>query len=85
MQVHRLIHAGMEQQEDVLREAPPILSDFFERISVPPLTVSGGFSRRDGRDTAISMSRHYVFRTVVATILALRRWGAASMARGRRC
>ena len=36
MQVHRLIHAGMEQQEDVLREAPPILSDFFERISVPP-------------------------------------------------
>ena len=42
---------------------------------------------RDGRDVAISMSRHYVFRTVVATILALRRWGVdvnASMARGRR-
>ena len=42
---------------------------------------------RDGRDTAISMSRHYVFRTVVATIAALRRWGVdvnASMARGRR-
>ena len=36
MQVHRLIHAGMEQQEEVLREAPPILGDFFERISVPP-------------------------------------------------
>ena len=42
---------------------------------------------RDGRDTAVSMSRHYVFRTVVATILALRRWGIdvnGSMARGRR-
>ncbi len=42
---------------------------------------------RDGRDTAISMSRHYVFRTVAATILALRRWGVdvnASMIRGRR-
>ena len=42
---------------------------------------------RDGRNTAISMSRHYVFRTVAATVLALRRWGVdvnASMARGKR-
>ena len=36
MQVHRFIHAGMERQEDVLREAPSVLGDFFERISVPP-------------------------------------------------
>ena len=36
MQVHRLIHAAMEQQDEVLREAPPILSEFFDRISVPP-------------------------------------------------
>ena len=36
MQVHRFIHAAMERQEDVLREAPPILSEFFDRISVPP-------------------------------------------------
>ena len=36
MQVHRFIHAGMEHQEDVLREAPSVLGDFFERISVPP-------------------------------------------------
>ena len=35
-QVHRFILAGMERQEDVLREAPQILGDFFERISVPP-------------------------------------------------
>ena len=36
LQVHRFIHAGMERQEDVLREAPSVLRDFFERISVPP-------------------------------------------------
>ena len=36
MQVHRFIQAGMEREEDVLREAPQILGDFFERISVPP-------------------------------------------------
>ena len=36
MQVHRFIHAGMERQEDVLREASPVLSEFFDRISVPP-------------------------------------------------
>lgn len=36
MQVHRFIQACMERQEDVLREAPQILGDFFERISVPP-------------------------------------------------
>ena len=35
-QVHRFIHAGMEQQKDVLRDAPPALVDFFERVSVPP-------------------------------------------------
>ena len=35
-EAHRFIHAGMERQEDILREAPPILSDFFDRISVPP-------------------------------------------------
>ena len=42
---------------------------------------------RDGRDTALSMSRHSVFRTVVAIILALRRLGIdvnGGMARGRR-
>ena len=37
MQVHRFIQAGMERREDVLREAPQILGDFFERISCPPL------------------------------------------------
>ena len=36
MQVHQFIHAGMERQEDVLRETPAVLGDFFERISVPP-------------------------------------------------
>ena len=30
---------------------------------------------RDGRETAISMSRHYLFRTIMATILALRSKG----------
>ena len=35
-EVHRFIHAGMERQEDVLRKAPPVMTDFFDRISVPP-------------------------------------------------
>ena len=42
---------------------------------------------RDGRDTALSMSRHSVFRTVAAIILALRRVGIdvnGAMTRGRR-
>ena len=42
---------------------------------------------RDGRDTALSMSRAYAFRVVVATVLALRRRGVdfnGSMARGSR-
>ena len=42
---------------------------------------------RDGRDTALSMSRYSVFRTVVAIILTLRRLGIDvndAMARGRR-
>ena len=42
---------------------------------------------RDGRDTALSMSRAYAFRVVVATVLALRRRDVdfnGSMARGSR-
>ena len=41
---------------------------------------------RDGRETAISMSRHYLFRMIVATLRALRSRGIdimASMSRGR--
>lgn len=33
---YRFIDAGMERQEDVLRNAPPVMRDFFDRISVPP-------------------------------------------------
>ena len=35
-EAYRFIHAGMERQEDVLRDAPPVMGDFFDRISVPP-------------------------------------------------
>lgn len=41
---------------------------------------------RDGRETAISMSRHYLFRTIMATILALRSKGidiVGSLSKGR--
>ena len=41
---------------------------------------------RDGRETAISMSRHYLFRLVAANMLALRSFGfdaLASLSRGR--
>ena len=41
---------------------------------------------RDGRETAISMSRHYLFRMIVATMRAFRSYGMdvmKSMARGR--
>ena len=41
---------------------------------------------RDGRETAISMSRHYLFRLVAATMLKLRSFGfdaMTSLARGR--
>ena len=41
---------------------------------------------RDGRETAISMSRHYLFRLIAATMLALRAFGfdaLKSLARGR--
>ena len=41
---------------------------------------------RDGRETAISMSRHYLFRLIAATMLALRSFGfdaLASLSRGR--
>ncbi len=41
---------------------------------------------RDGRETAISMSRHYLFRMIVATMRRLRLWGmdaTSSMSRGR--
>ncbi len=41
---------------------------------------------RDGRETAISMSRHYLFRTIMATILALRSKGidvVGAMSKGR--
>lgn len=34
--VHRFIRAAMEREEDGLRDAPPVLGDFFDRISVPP-------------------------------------------------
>lgn len=35
---------------------------------------------RDGRETAISMSRHYLFRMIVATMRALKSWGIDAMA-----
>ena len=35
---------------------------------------------RDGRETAISMSRHYLFRMIVATMHALKSWGIDAMA-----
>ncbi len=35
---------------------------------------------RDGRETAISMSRHYLFRMIVAMMHALRSWGIDAMA-----
>ena len=41
---------------------------------------------RDGRETAVSMSRHYLFRTIMATILALRSKGidvVGSLSKGR--
>ena len=41
---------------------------------------------RDGRETTISMSRHYLFRLIAATMLALRSFGfdaVKSLARGR--
>ncbi len=41
---------------------------------------------RDGRETAISMSRHYLFRLIAATMLALRSFGfdaMTSLARGK--
>ena len=41
---------------------------------------------RDGRETAISMSRHYLFRLIAANMLALRPFGfdaVASLARGK--
>ena len=41
---------------------------------------------RDGRETALSMQRHYLFRMIVANMRALRAWGIdamGSMARGR--
>ena len=41
---------------------------------------------RDGRETAVSMSRHYLFRMIVATMRVFRSWGIdvlASMSRGR--
>ena len=34
---------------------------------------------RDGRDTALSMSRHYLFRLFAATIRTLRSWGIDTM------
>ena len=34
---------------------------------------------RDGRDTAISMSRHYLFRMIVATMRRMRSWGINAM------
>jgi len=34
--VHRLIHAGMERQDHILRQAPLPLREFFDAISVPP-------------------------------------------------
>ena len=40
---------------------------------------------RDGRETAVSMSRHYLFRMIVATMRVFRSWGIdvlASMSRG---
>ena len=35
-EAYRFIQAGMERQEDILRNAPPVMRDFFDRISVPP-------------------------------------------------
>ena len=35
-EVHRMIQAGMEQQEQILRQAPQPLREFFEAISVAP-------------------------------------------------
>ena len=34
--LHRFIGAGIEQQQEVLREAPQILRDFFESLDEPP-------------------------------------------------
>ena len=40
-----LIHGAMEQDEETLADAPPILRDFFEKISTPPDWVDfPGFS-----------------------------------------
>ena len=42
---------------------------------------------RDGREVAISMSRHYLFRTILANVMLLRRFGVDTikmMANGRR-
>ncbi len=35
-QANRFIHAGMEQDEDELREAPQLVRDFFEGLDTPP-------------------------------------------------
>lgn len=35
-EVHRLLHAGMEQEPDDLRAAPAELRDFFDAIETPP-------------------------------------------------
>ena len=40
-EVHRLINAAMEQQEDALRAAPAPFREFFEQISDPPPWFNG--------------------------------------------
>ena len=43
--LHRYIGAGIEQHEEVLREAPQILRDFFDNLENPPWLDSKSFVR----------------------------------------
>ena len=38
-EANRFVHAGMEQDEDELREAPELVRDFFKGLDVPPAWV----------------------------------------------
>ena len=35
-QVYRFLQAGMDEEEEVLRDAPPLLQSFFQNIETPP-------------------------------------------------